>query len=61
MNPSRWTYRVIEIKPDFVHSEVSVESIQAELDRMSSQGWELVTAVHTLWAKPARLFFKRSQ
>lgn len=60
-NPSRCIYRVIEIEPDFVHSEVIVENIQAELDRMSAQGWELITAVHALWAKPARLFFKRPQ
>ncbi len=59
MNPSRCTYRVIEIKPDFIQSEVTVESIQTELDRMVTQGWELVNAVHPLWAKPARLFFKR--
>jgi hypothetical protein len=56
----RWTYQVVEIKPSFLGRQ-KADKIQAELNRLGAQGWELVniTAPNTL--APVTLVLKRPQ
>ena len=60
MNPQRWSYRVIDIKPNFWKSTASTEGIEIELNRMGAQGWELVSITNggKGWTQ-TRLIFKR--
>ena len=57
MPAQRWSYQLIEIKPRFLGS--NREQIQAELDRMGNQGWELVSATQAQALESMKLFFKR--
>lgn len=57
---SRWQYQVVDVKPTFAGAFAparSREQLQATLDRMGAQGWELVSS--TLGAGLTRLVFKR--
>lgn len=38
----RWTYQVIEIKPNWLGS-LKPQVVQDELNRLGTQGWELVS------------------
>jgi hypothetical protein len=62
MNPQRWSYRVIDIKPSFWTSMATTEGIEAELNRMGTQGWELVSIANggKGWTQ-TRLIFKRPE
>lgn len=59
MANDRWSYQIVEIKPRlFVNP---VEQIQAELNRLGAQGWELVSVTQPNHVNPIRLFLKKSQ
>jgi len=57
VNAQRWSHQVVEVKPRFLGT--NKESIQAELDRMGNQGWELVSATQGQKFEAVKLFFKR--
>jgi hypothetical protein len=57
MANERWTYQVIDIKPKFLGLRSA--DIQAELNRLGLQGWELVSAQQT--GIGCRLYLKRAQ
>lgn len=57
---TRWNYQVVDLKPTFAGAFSPVrsrEQMQATLDRMGAQGWELVSA--SAGAGVTRLVFKR--
>lgn len=55
---TRWSYKVIELKPKLFAGSLAQRS-QQELDKLGAQGWELVSAPQTpmggLW-----LFLKKA-
>ena len=57
MANDRWTYQVIDIKPRLFGN--TAELVQAELNRVGLQGWELVTVTQPNHAHPIRLFLKK--
>ena len=57
MANERWAYQVIDIKPKFLG--IRTADVQAELNRLGLQGWELVAVQATGIA--TRLYFKRAQ
>ena len=57
MNAQRWSHQIVEVKPRLLGT--NKESIQAELDRMGNQGWELVSATQGQKFEAIKLFFKR--
>jgi hypothetical protein len=56
MASDRWAYQVIDLKPGFLGLKSA--SIQAELNRLGAQGWELVSMISGM---PARLVLKRAE
>ncbi|WP_149195020.1 DUF4177 domain-containing protein [Luteimonas suaedae] len=56
----RWTYQVVEVKPSLL-SRVKAENIQAELNRLGAQGWELVNFAFPGPMAPATLVLKKPQ
>lgn len=54
----RWDYQVINFKPD-VWGKPRPEDMQAELKRLGTQGWELVSMVHGSAMLPVTAVFKR--
>ena len=58
MASDRWSYQIVEIKPRLFGK--TAELIQAELNRVGAQGWELVTVTQLNYAHPIRLFLKKS-
>ena len=59
MNASRWSHQLVEIKPRMFGISHKREIVQAELDRMGNQGWELVSVAQGNGLEPIRLYFKR--
>jgi len=59
VNAQRWSHQIVEVKPRFLGA--NRESVQAELDRMGNQGWELVSATQGQKFQPIMLYFKRAQ
>ena len=59
MNASRWQYKVVEL-PLKIFGGGLTERVQAELDKMGVQGWELVSVVQAAPADATRLYFKRA-
>ncbi|WP_407352296.1 DUF4177 domain-containing protein [Luteimonas sp. R10] len=55
---SRWNYKVVEIKPGLLGG-MKAERIQAELDRLGAQGWELVNLAFAGPMSPAILVLKK--
>lgn len=56
----RWTYQVIDIKPDFLGRQHKPEQLQELLNRHGAQGWELVAIVPgSTWVQK-RLLLKKS-
>lgn len=55
----RWLYKVHEIKPN-MWGVVKPEDLQSELDRLGSQGWELVslTMPAMTFTQPVAVFKK---
>jgi hypothetical protein len=56
MANERWAYQVIELKPGFMGLKSA--DMQAELNRLGAQGWELVG---TIPGHRMRFIFKRAQ
>lgn len=54
----RWNHKVVEI-PYKVFGGKLTERVQQELDKMSGQGWELVSVSESGLDHTVRLFFKR--
>jgi hypothetical protein len=52
----RWTYQVIDSKPDFLGRQT--EPLQDTLNRHGAQGWELVEFIPGTLI-PQRLIFKK--
>jgi hypothetical protein len=57
MAGERFSYQVVTVKPR-VFSERQAEDIQAELNRLGAQGWELVAVQAT--GAGTRLYLKRA-
>lgn len=55
---ARWQYKVMEI-PFKMFGAGFTERMQAELDRLGPQGWELVSVVQTMAADSVRMVLKR--
>ncbi len=55
---TRWTFQVIEIKPD-VWGRMKPAVMQEQVNKMGAQGWELVNVVSHGLAAPMYAFFKR--
>jgi hypothetical protein len=57
----RWKYKVLDIRPSrrFLATRPSPEEIQAELDKLGAQGWELVSVIASSAAVPPRMILKR--
>jgi len=56
----RWSYQVVELKPG-TWGGFKSEAMQAELNRMGGQGWELVSVAMPAALSPALMVFKRPQ
>lgn len=57
MNQDRWTYQVVEIRSRLFGN--TAEVVQAELNRVGAQGWELVSVTQPNHAHPIRLYLKK--
>jgi len=57
MANERWTYQVIDIKLRLFGN--TTELVQAELNRVGLQGWELVSVTQPNNVQPIRLFLKK--
>jgi hypothetical protein len=57
VNAQRWSHQVVVVRPRFFGG--NREAIQAELDRMGNQGWELVSTLQGQKFDSIKLFFKR--
>jgi hypothetical protein len=57
VNAQRWSHQIVEVKPRLLGT--NRESVQAELDRMGNQGWELVSATQCQRFDSIKLYFKR--
>lgn len=56
----RWQHKAVEVAfKIFGGKNSNTERAQAELDKMSAQGWELVSVVQADSTDPIRMFFKR--
>lgn len=53
----RWQYKVVELP--FKWTGGFAPRMQAELDRLGPQGWELVSVVQPHWGDAMRMVFKR--
>lgn len=58
MNASRWLYKVVELPMKLFGGSLT-DRVQAELDRLGAQGWELVSVVQASSADTTRLYLKR--
>lgn len=52
-----WEYRVIDIIPQIAGKPG--EKVEATLNEMGAEGWELVNAIRASMLEPTRLFLKR--
>ena len=59
MANERWTYQVVEVKPRLFG--INNEQIQAELNRVGAQGWELVAVTNASQMHPVKLYLKKAQ
>ncbi|GAB6197388.1 DUF4177 domain-containing protein [Lysobacter xanthus] len=55
---TRWNYKVVELSFKMFGGKF-VERVQAELDKLGAQGWELVSVVQASPADATRLYFKK--
>lgn len=55
----RWSYKVVEI-PFKLFAGKLTDRVQAELDRLGAQGWELVSVVQASAAEAVRLYLKKA-
>lgn len=55
----RWSYKVVEV-PFKLFAGKLTDRVQAELDRLGAQGWELVSVGQTSAAEAVRLYLKKA-
>ena len=55
---TRWSYKVVEIPVNLFGGKLT-ENVQAELDSLGAQGWELVSVVQTSEVESVRLYLKK--
>ena len=55
---TRWSYKVVEIPVNLFGGKLT-ENVQAELDSLGAQGWELVSVVQTSAVESVRLYLKK--
>ncbi len=55
----RWSHKVVEV-PYRMFAGKLTDRIQQELDKMSAQGWELVSTLFIEHEVSVRLFFKKA-
>ena len=56
----RWSYQVIDIKPDFLGRQNKPEQLQEVLNRQGAQGWELIQIIPGSHWVQKRLLFKKA-
>lgn len=56
MANERWQHKVVQIKPRWT-GNTAIEDVQAELDRLGLQGWQLVNVINQ--GGHTRLYMKR--
>ena len=54
----RFNHKVVEVKPTLFSGKLT-QNVQAEMDKMSAQGWELVAVNQTNAADVVRLYYKK--
>jgi hypothetical protein len=56
---TRWLYKVADVPLKLFAGKLT-NRIQAELDRLGGQGWELVSVTHASSADVVRLYLKKA-
>ena len=59
MTSTSWTYKVHVVKPKSVFSSVDAEVLETELNRLGSQGWELIKVRGAEASSKLQLILKR--
>ena len=57
MANDRWTYQVVQVKPNFLGSTAAAS--QARLNQLGLLGWELVAAIQSQRFAPVQLYLKK--
>lgn len=56
---TRWNYKVVELKLKLFAGSLG-ERVQQELDKLGTQGWELVSVVQASPVDTLRLYLKKA-
>lgn len=59
MTSTTWAYKVHVVKPKSLFSTVGSDVLEAELNRLGSQGWELITVRGAEASSKLKLILKR--
>lgn len=59
MTSTNWNYKVHEVKPKSMFSTLDSETLEAELNRLGNQGWELVAIRSAEASSKLKLIMKR--
>ena len=60
MREHRWNYRVVTIKPGaFKKADEKLEDIEQRLNRLGSEGWELVNVIAGIGGYPTYYMKRR--
>ena len=59
MTSTSWNYKVHVVKPKSMFSSLDSETLEAELNRLGSQGWELITIRSAEASSKLELIMKR--
>lgn len=60
MREHKWTYRAVTIKPGtFKKAEEKLEEVEQRLNRLGSEGWELVNVVTGINMYPTYMMKRR--
>ena len=57
MANDRWTYQVVQVKPNVLGSTAT--AAQERLNQLGLQGWELVAAIQSQRFAPVQLYLKK--
>lgn len=55
---TRWQYKVEEVKGD-IWGQIKSEVLEERLQRLGTQGWELLNVIRPVVTGPIQLFLKR--
>lgn len=58
MAGERWSYQVVEVKPNFFGG--TRDAVQERLTQLGLQGWELVSAIQPQPFRPVQLYLKKA-